>query len=734
MKSDKRKSKIKEKYDVLTGGGIRGKVMKLIMISLIAFSVAFIVMSLINSHMLTNLVSDSSAKQEKAISKTTSEIMDEVVKQNLERLNMMEVGIADEMFESTKNHMTFLAKEAERMIDHPEDYGYSSYSPPDPADDGKWTAKVIYADGVDPEDSAVTSKLGLISNMTDPMIDLCTSYNAANAYIGLPEGAHFSVSDSSSSWFEDGKIKSYDPRTRGWYQKAASEEELVFTDGEWDANTGAYCIECAIPVYDRNHKLQAVIGTDMYLDDMQKVMNEASTDGEYYLIVNHRGNAVMAPQEDKFPLSDADKEGDIRNSENKAFAKTVKDALKGQTVPVQLVELEGSMYYVTARPIKTTGWLLISAYDQKSIDRASVTLKESLQSIQKESTSIYKNQIAVYRVALLLMILVFMAVILWATSVLGKRIVDPLNTITERISELGESNLEFKMEDEYRTGDEVEELAESFATLSHRTIEYMNEVISITAEKERIGAELSLATEIQSSMLPHIFPAFPNRSEFDVYASMDPAKEVGGDFYDYFLINENQLCFLIADVSGKGIPASLFMMASKIILQSIATMGYSPKEILEKTNEALIMNNEAEMFVTVWLGVLDLSTGELTAANAGHEYPAIKNPDGQFGLYQDKHGFVLGGMGGIKFKDYELTLEKGSKIFIYTDGVPEATNAENELFGTDRMIEALNLDPEVSPEDILKNVRKAVDGFVKDAEQFDDLTMLCIEYNGPEEA
>ena len=442
----------------------------------------------------------------------------------------------------------------------------------------------------------------------------------------------------------------------------------------------------------------------------------------------------MSPKEDTFPLSDADRDGDIRKSENKAFAKIVKDALKGKTVPVQLVELEGSMYYVTARPIKTTGWLLISAYSQKSIDRASVTLKESLKSIQNESTSIYKNQIAVYRAALLLMILAFMAVILGATSILGKRIVDPLNTITERISELGESNLEFKMEDEYRTGDEVEELAESFATLSHRTIEYMNEVISITAEKERIGAELSLANEIQSSMLPHIFPAFPNRSEFDVYASMDPAKEVGGDFYDYFLVDENKLCFLIADVSGKGIPAYLFMMASKIILQSIATMGYSPKEILEKTNEALIMNNEAEMFVTVWLGVLDLSTGKLTAANAGHEYPVIKKPDGQFELYQDKHGFVLGGMDGIKFKEYELTLEKGSKVFIYTDGVPEATNAENELFGTERMVEALNLDPAASPEDLLKNVRNAVDGFVKDAEQFDDLTMLCIEYNGPEEA
>ena len=323
-----------------------------------------------------------------------------------------------------------------------------------------------------------------------------------------------------------------------------------------------------------------------------------------------------------------------------------------------------------------------------------------------------------------------MLLILCAALVLGKRIVGPLNMITRRISELSEDNLEFRMEDAFRTGDEVQELAESFADISHKTVVYMDRVVKVTAEKERIGAELSLATDIQASMLPHIFPAFPDRREFDIYASMDPAKEVGGDFYDYFLIDDDHLCMVIADVSGKGVPAALFMMASKLILQSVAMLGHSPAEILARTNDAICKGNEAQMFVTVWLGILELSTGRLTAANAGHEYPALMRPGGEFELYRDKHGFVIGGMDGLRYRQYDIQLEPGTKLFVYTDGLPEATDADVTQFGTQRMLQALNEAPNAAPEQILRNVRLAVDHFVKDAEQFDDLTMLCMEYKG----
>ncbi|MDO4804979.1 MAG: SpoIIE family protein phosphatase [Lachnospiraceae bacterium] len=251
------------------------------------------------------------------------------------------------------------------------------------------------------------------------------------------------------------------------------------------------------------------------------------------------------------------------------------------------------------------------------------------------------------------------------------------------------------------------------------------------AEKERITHELTMANKIQESMLPNIFPAFPDRNEFDIYASMEPAKEVGGDFYDFYMIDDDHLGLVIADVSGKGVPASLVMMITKSIMQSYAMLGVSAGEILTKTNESLCANNKMDMFVTAWCGILELSTGKLTAANAGHEYPtAYHVSDGVFQIVKDKHGFVLGGMEGMMYRQYELQLMPGDKIFVYTDGVPEATNADNELFGTERMIEALNKKPDAHPAEILTTVREAVSVFVGPAEQFDDLTMLCIEYKG----
>ena len=246
----------------------------------------------------------------------------------------------------------------------------------------------------------------------------------------------------------------------------------------------------------------------------------------------------------------------------------------------------------------------------------------------------------------------------------------------------------------------------------------------------RIDAELSMATRIQSDMLPNIFPAFPERKDFDIYASMTPAKEVGGDFYDFFFIDEDTLGIVMADVSGKGVPAALFMMASKILVQNYTIMHKDPKAALEATNNQICMSNREQMIVTVWLGVLNLKTGVLTASNAGHEYPIIKNPNGKFEIFKDKHGLVIGAMEGAKYKEYEVKLEKGSMLFIYTDGAPEATNADEQLFGTERLLSTLNSQDFSTPKEVLDGVDKAVKDFVLNAPQFDDLTMLCLKYNG----
>ncbi len=253
---------------------------------------------------------------------------------------------------------------------------------------------------------------------------------------------------------------------------------------------------------------------------------------------------------------------------------------------------------------------------------------------------------------------------------------------------------------------------------------------ALALEKERIATELELATRIQANYLPK---TFPERQEFDLFASMTPAKEVGGDLYDFFLVDDDHLCMVIGDVSGKGVPASLFMMLASALIHHVAMHEISPAKILTAVNEEVCARNPEEMFVTVWLAMLELSTGVLTASSAGHEYPAVKQPDGSFELFKDKHGFVIGGMEGVRYREYKMQLSPGSKVFVYTDGVPEATNNSDELFGTDRMIAALRTGENGSPAEILETVRASVAEFVGTAKQFDDLTMLCVAYHGAPE-
>ena len=281
-----------------------------------------------------------------------------------------------------------------------------------------------------------------------------------------------------------------------------------------------------------------------------------------------------------------------------------------------------------------------------------------------------------------------------------------------------------------RTGDEVEHLNLVMAQMEKDLSVYMEDLTRVTKKEERVRTELDMASKIQKGALPDSSPAFPDRKEFELYASMEPAKEIGGDFYDFFLVDDDHLCLVIADVSGKGVPAALFMMAVKIILADNAMMGKSPSEILYDSNNTICANNKLEMFVTVWVGILELSTGKLSAANAGHEYPALKKGDGAFAIFKDRHGFVLGGMEDVKYKDYEIRLAPGDKLFVYTDGVPEANDPDGNMFEVKRMIDALNKDPDAPPERILRAVRGEINIFEREAEQFDDLTMLCLEYKG----
>ncbi len=282
-----------------------------------------------------------------------------------------------------------------------------------------------------------------------------------------------------------------------------------------------------------------------------------------------------------------------------------------------------------------------------------------------------------------------------------------------------------------RSKDEIRMLAEDIKQMAQGVREYMVNLRSVTAEKERTGAELNVATQIQADMLPRIFPPYPDRTEFDLYASMKPAKEVGGDFYDFFLVDDDHLALVMADVSGKGVPAALFMVIAKTLIKNRTMMdSSSPAEILSDVNDQLCEGNEAELFVTVWMAVIEISTGKGIAANAGHEHPALRHKDGKYEFVIYRHSPAVATMEGLRFREHEFKLEPGDSVFVYTDGVAEATDEHDELFGGERTLAALNREPGAEPGRILENVTNGINEFVGEAEQFDDITMLCLKYIG----
>ena len=280
------------------------------------------------------------------------------------------------------------------------------------------------------------------------------------------------------------------------------------------------------------------------------------------------------------------------------------------------------------------------------------------------------------------------------------------------------------------TGDELESLADSIATMSHDMTDFMKNLLRASTERERLGAELSVATQIQGNMLPSVFPAFPGRKEFDLYATVTPAKEVGGDFYDFFFVDDERLALVVADVSDRGIPAGLMMVVTKTIIKNQTLIGKSPVEVMEETNRQLYENNGGDIFVKAWFGILDLPTGTLRSVNAGHLFPAYCPPHGSFDLLREKKGVALAMMSDTHYEENELVMKPGSRLFLYTDGLIEAANAQDEFFGVERTLEALNEDSSERPTQTVRAMKKRVVGFVKDVVRNDDMTMLALTFFG----
>ena len=642
----------------------------------------------------------------------------------------MQTQVTDSRLSIVSDAVKQSAEFAERLYASPSAYANSSYAPVHLSKAPETlSARYMFSAGIQETDE-LNRELKLISNMEEIFAPVMR-YNSRffdNLYVGTASGIFYQYT-ANNVYREN-----YVVTQRHWYlSSTASPDEIMWKETEIDSY-GRPCITASMAVKDPDGNVVAVVAADVNFDQMMSnVIGSGLGETGTTFILGETKDLVAY----RDLMADADKNNGLHNafadhfSEPENAMKKI-DACARNRSGAFTAELDGREIYMTARVIPCTGWLLCTAINAEEITEPIGNLKaqsdRTFADAQTKMTEKFKNLIigAVCSVAVLALLVAVVAYFI------SRTISRPIIRLTDTVKNTGEGD--FDKKSDIDTRDEFGDLARGFNKMQDDLKLYTENLKTVTAEKERIGAELHVATQIQADMLPRIFPPFPQKKEIDLFASMTPAKEVGGDFYDFFLIDESHLALVIADVSGKGVPAALFMVISKTLIKNRAMQGGTPAQILQDVNVQLCEGNEADMFVTCWLGIFDLSTGVLTAANAGHEFPAICGPDRKFAFLKDKHGFVLAGMEGARYRDYEIQMERGGSIFVYTDGVPEATNANSEMFGAERMLASLNSRTDSRPEVFIRSVGDAVKAFTGEAPQFDDVTMIGMTWRGKDGA
>ncbi len=656
----------------------------------------------------------------------SSQAMEVTMEDNLLRLTSEKAAAADTLFFDFGKKVSVLAESAQYLYEHEADFGEVKVHLPDQKNGTALDVYVTYSEKVDQDDPAFQDEQGLVGNLQGELLAVTAENEEINSdYFASESGFMLQADDIYQGQFDEaGNLLTFEAKDRPWYQGAVAQKGIYFTDPTHDVSTGDFAIMCSAPVYQQD-QLVGVAGAGMYLSSLKETVAEAVIgEAGSACLIDGKGNIIFSTRESGELAAGGAELANVLQGTQGDLNGFLTEAVNGAQA-VSLIPVDGENVYVSCAPLETVGWTLLSVLPEEEVTAPTRSLTDALSRKNSEMLQQSDRRFLYAFVTLLIAMALLVVVAYLLSRRLSSRLVRPIVTLTNKVREIEGDNLSFTWDQ--HTHDEIDVLASSFGTMTERIEKYIVDITTITAEKERIGAELSVATQIQADMLPCIFPAFPERKEFDIFASMSPAKEVGGDFYDFFLLDDDHLAMVMADVSGKGVPAALFMVISKTIIKNQAQFLKSPKQILETANNLLQENNAEDMFVTVWLGIMEISTGRLQAVNAGHEYPVIRGANGQFELLKDKHGMVLGTMPGMKYREYEAQIEEGGCLFLYTDGVAEATNANNELYGTDRMLAALNREPMASPKQLLVNVRADIDAFVGTAPQFDDITMLAME-------
>lgn len=523
----------------------------------------------------------------------------------------------------------------------------------------------------------------------------------------------------------------YEADQRQWFQRAMEAEpgEVVYTDVIWDIHEGGQGIVCASPVYYQG-QIVAVAGAGSYMRTVNDaVLNTVIGESGYAFLVNERGQVIFSPREEGETAAYAEEDEDLRKGCNGKLAALAEKMTAGESGMEKII-LDGKEVYLAYAPLKSLGWSFVTVMD---VGEVVAPAKESQNAILQLTREVSEKQDGEIRKMLFTFILIAAVTTLFISffsAAYTRKITNPIRKLTEDVAKIDGGSLDCRIE--LSTGDEVEDLGNAFNHMTAQIQQYIQNLSSVMADKERIRTEIEVASRLQADMLPDAADAFRDRKEFSLYAVMTPAKGVGGDFYDFFLLDDDHLALVMADVSGKGVPAALFMVVSRTLLRSCMKKDVPLSRALWEVNNSLCKNNKNSMFVTVWAGVLTISTGLLTFVNAGHCRPLIKSKDGSSYYETEGKGFVLAGMEDTEYVENRIRLRKGDMMLLYTDGVTEATDPDDSLYGEERLKTFVGALPDLGGKEFLFQVWTDVNRFQKNREQFDDITMLSLRYNGPE--
>ena len=628
-------------------------------------------------------------------------------------------SLSDAELWRVQNSVEMIAQKASNILQESDRF-LPSYVPfPDPANFGIITAQLMIGETVNfyevQEEAALLGNIQFLlhiimeNNVADP--------SGASVYIGTENGIFIAVDELSAEGY-------FDPRERPWYELAVANNALSWTDVFPDAFGQGLSIGCSAPFFDPYGNIAGVAGIGTRIDELMEIVVGASI-GEtgYGFVLNDTGQIIISPYITMDEQGSVIRE-DWLNNENPEIVALAGRMINGET-GIERITMDGTEYFIAFSPLKILPWSFAAAIEVSEVIAPALETGESIINMRDDALSSINLIIIMVIVAFVVILAVVVFVIGYVSQKFSNTLTQPITALQEGVHRIAEGNLNYSID--IHTGDEIEDLGLSVNKMASDLKDYIDNLQKVTADRERIGAELNVATRIQASMLPCIFPAFPDRSEFDIHATMIPAKEVGGDFYDFFLVNENQLAVVVADVSGKGVPSALFMVIAKTLIKNNAQNGRSPQEVFEIVNDLLCENNEAAMFVTVFMGVLDIPTGKFTYVNAGHNPPLIKRAGGDYQWLPTKPGFVIAGMEGMTYKQDEIFLNENDMIYMYTDGVTEAANTEDKLFSDPKLLEVANQHKSLELKEFLAKIKEEIDIFAENAEQADDITMLVLK-------